>query len=167
MRPGAKSLLTLVVLGCILVLAAAWGWRAVTEPLPVQADPPLCVDTTVPAGETVVREQVAVSVFNASTRNGLANSTMNLLTGRGFVGADTGNAPEGTTVPGVEIWSNDPENPAAQLVAKQFKRAKIVPGDPLGRGVTVVVGDRFKKLGKDIDSVTSAAAATICSPPGL
>ncbi|MBA3782961.1 LytR C-terminal domain-containing protein [Nocardioides sp. InS609-2] len=167
MRSRSKSLLTLVVLGFILVLAAAWGWSAATEPLPERADPPLCVETAVPAGETVVREQVAVSVFNASTRNGLASSMMDLLTERGFIGADTGNAPEGTTVPGVQIWSNDPENPAAQLVSQQFKRAKIVPGDPLGRGVTVVVGDNFKKLGKDVDSVTSAAAATICSPPGL
>ncbi len=167
MRPPTKSLLTLTALSLILVLAAAWGWSAATEPLPERADPPLCVDTTVPAGETVVREQVAVSVFNASKRNGLAGSTLSLLTARGFVGADTGNAPEGTTVPGVQIWSNDPENPAAQLVAKQFKRASIVPGDSLGRGVTVVVGDNFKKLGKDIDAVTSAAAATICSPPGL
>ncbi len=167
MRARAKSLVTLAVLGVIVVLAAVWGWRAATEPLPERADPPLCEETPVAAGETVVREQVAVSVFNASDRNGLAGSTLDLLEERGFVGADTGNAPEGTTTPGVQIWSNDPENPAAQLVAQQFRRATIVPGEALGRGVTVVVGDSFKKLGKGVDSVTSPAPATICSPPGL
>ncbi|WP_426242978.1 LytR C-terminal domain-containing protein [Nocardioides sp. LHG3406-4] len=167
MLARGRSLLTLVVLGLILVLATAWGWKAATEPLPERADPPLCVPTPVKAGESVVREQVAVSVYNASTHNGLAGSTMDLLEERGFVGADTGNAPEGTVVSGVQVWSDDPENPAAQLVAQQFKRAQILPGASLGRGVTVVVGDSFKKLGKDVDTVTSAAAATICSPPGL
>lgn len=166
MRAGARSLATLLVLGLILVLAAYWGWQAVTEPLPKQAEPPLCVETAVAAGDTVVREQVTVSVYNASRRNGLAGTTLGQLVERGFVGADTGNAPEGTAVAGVQVWSNDPENPAARLVAEQFRRAQVVPGDPLGRGVTVVVGDDFRKLAKGVDSVTSAADATICSPPG-
>lgn len=167
MTARARSLVTLAVLAAILAAAAAWGWSAATKPLPELADPPLCVDTTIPVGETVVREQVVVSVYNASTRNGLAGSTMDLLTERGFVAADTGNAPDETSLKGVQIWSNDPENPAAQLVAQQFKRATVVPGEALGRGVTVVVGNGFKKLGKQVDSVTSAADATICSPPGL
>jgi hypothetical protein len=166
MRSQARSLLTLLVLCLVLVGATYWGWQAATEPLPERADPPLCVETPIAAGETVVREQVAVSVYNASTRNGLAGTTLGLLEQRGFVGADTGNAPEGTSVAGVQVWSNDPENPAAQLVAQQFRKAQIVPGDPLGRGVTVVVGDAFRKLGKGVDSVASAADATICSPPG-
>ena len=167
MRARVRSLLTLVALAAVVLLAAAWGWRATTEPLPERADPPLCVDTTIPAGETVAREQVAVSVYNASSRNGLAGTTLDMLVERGFVGADTGNAPRGTEVLGVQVWSNDPENPAARLVAQQFRNAQIVPGDPLGRGVTVIVGEEFKKLGKDVDSVEASADATICSPPGL
>ncbi|WP_295656831.1 LytR C-terminal domain-containing protein [uncultured Nocardioides sp.] len=166
MRAGARSLATLVVLTAVLVAAAYWGWQAATEPLPERADPPLCVSTPVAAGATVVREQVTVSVYNASTRNGLAGTTLGALEDRGFIGADTGNAPEGTAVSGAQVWSNDPENPAARLVAQQFRRAPIVPGEPLGRGVTVIVGDDFRKLAKGVDSVTSAADATICSPPG-
>jgi hypothetical protein len=170
MRQGVRTALTLGFLCLLLLMAGAWGWQALTQPLPDSGPAPLCTDTTVGAGTEVFRDQVAVSVFNGSTRSGLASATLELLEERGFVGADTGNAPQ--RVKRVQIWAADPENPAVRLVKRQFKKATVVPGTevdggPLGRGVVVVLGQGFTTLrDKEIESVKAATDATFCSPPG-
>ena len=170
MSDGVKSALTLLVLCLLMVAAGAWGWQALTQPLPDNEPPPLCSDTTVAAGTDVFRDQVAVSVFNGSSRSGLAGATLELLEERGFVGADTGNAPQ--PVRGVQIWAVDPENPAVRLVQRQFRKARVVPGtevdgEALGRGVVVVLGESFTSLReREVESVTADVEATFCSPPG-
>lgn len=170
MREGVKSALTLGVLCLLMLVAGAWGWQALTQPLPDNEPPPLCTDTSVAAGTDVFRDQVAVSVFNGSSRSGLAGATLELLEERGFVGADTGNAPQ--PVKGVQIWAADPQNPAVRLVKRQFRKARVVPGtevdgEALGRGVVVVLGESFTSLrDKEVESVTAEVEATFCSPPG-
>lgn len=164
MTATLRSVLTLLGLAGLLCVAAIWGWQAATKPFPSSEPPPLCVDRTVNLGTQVFRDEVAVSVFNGSNRNGLAGATMEQLEERGFVGADSDNAP--VKINGVQIWSDEPRNPAVRLVARQFKGAKIVSGEKLGRGVVVVVGESFKKLRKkEIESVTAVEGATFCSPP--
>ncbi|WP_107706124.1 LytR C-terminal domain-containing protein [Nocardioides allogilvus] len=163
MTASLKSALTLLALGALLVIAAVWGWHAVTKPFPSTEPPPLCTDVTVNTGTEVFRDQVAVSVFNGSNRNGLAGATMAQLEQRGFVGADSDNAP--TKVAGVQIWTDQPRNAAVRLVARQFKAAKIVSGEELGRGIVVVVGESFKALRKkEVESVTAVETSTFCSP---
>jgi hypothetical protein len=159
-----KSALTLLVLIALLVVAGVWGWQAATKPFPSSEPAPLCTDVTVLTGTQVFRDQVAVSVYNGSDRSGLASATMEQLEERGFVGADSGNAP--AKVDGVEIWSDEPRNAAVRLVARQFKGARIVSGEQLGRGVVVVVGESFKSLRKkEVESVTAVESSTFCSPP--
>lgn len=170
MRDGVRTALTLGVLVLLMVVAGAWGWRALTQPLPDTAAAPLCSDTTVTAGTEVFRDQVAVSVFNGSTRSRLAAATLEQLEERGFIGADTGNAPD--RLARTQIWAADKKNPAVVLVKRQFKKAKVVEGtevdgEPLGRGVVVVLGQGFTTLrDKDIESVKARTDATFCSPPG-
>jgi hypothetical protein len=170
MRDGVKTALTLGFLCLLMLGAGAWGWQALTQPLPDNAPAPLCTDTTVAAGTDVFRDQVAVSVFNGSTRSGLASATIELLEERGFVGADTGNAPQ--RVRRVQIWAADPQNPAVRLVQRQFRKAQVVPGtevggEALGRGVVVVLGQSYTTLrAKEVEKVTAKTDATFCSPPG-
>jgi hypothetical protein len=170
MRDGVRTALTLGFLCLLLVVAGAWGWQALTEPLPDSAPAPPCTDTTVAAGTDVFRDQVAVSVFNGSTRSGLASATMELLEERGFVGVDTGNAPQ--RIKRVQIWAEDPKNPAVRLVRRQFRNAQVVPGtevdgEALGRGVVVVLGQSYSSLrDKEVESVKARGEATFCSPPG-
>lgn len=164
MTASLKSAATLLVLVLLLMIAAVWGWSAATKPFPSSDPPPLCVETRVNTGTQVFRDQVAVSVYNGSNRNGLAGATMEQLEERGFVGADSGNAPN--QINGVQIWSDEPRNAAVRLVARQFKSAKIVSGEELGRGIVVVVGESFKELRKkDVESVTAVETSTFCSPP--
>lgn len=164
MSAGLRSALTLTGLALLVVVAAAWGWAALTEPFPEDEPVAVCEDTSVSAGTDVRRDQVVVSVFNGSERSGLAGATGAQLEERGFVVADVGDAPQPAAK--TQIWSDEPTNPAVRLVQQQFKGAQVVPGDSLGPGVTVVVGAKFQTLRpKQVESVTAEADATYCQAP--
>lgn len=165
MSAGARTAATLAGLLALVMVAALWGWSAATKPFPENETPPDCVDTQVAAGEQVFRDQVVVSVYNGSQRSRLAAETMALLTQRGFVAGDSGNAPERTAK--TQILAPDPANPAVALVKAQFKGAEVVPANGLGPGVTVVVGEKFKALRKKkVESVVAEGDAVFCAAPG-
>ena len=164
---AARTSLTLIFL-CALVLGATlWGWSALTAPLPKAEEAPLCEDTHVPAGTKVYPDQVVVSVFNASTRSGLASRSRALFAEQGFVAGGDGNGPRGTKVGYAQIWSAEPDNPAVKLV-KSFLGPKtpVLKGERLGEGIVVVVGPRFNKLVQGEKSAESERDAMICAPPG-
>ncbi|HEV2797515.1 MAG TPA: LytR C-terminal domain-containing protein [Nocardioides sp.] len=165
MTGALKSGITLAVLALLLVVATVWGWAALTEPLPQEEPIAICEPADVAVGGEVRRDQVVVSVFNGSKRSGLAGSTMAQLAERGFVEGDVGDAPLPAAT--TQIWSSEPENPAVLLVQQQFKQAKIVPGDPLGDGIVVVVGEKFQSLrNKQVESVVAETPATYCRATG-
>ena len=165
MNGALKSALTLVVLGLLVVVAAVWGWAALTEPFPEDEPVAICENATVTAGTEVRRDQVVVSVFNGSGRSGLAGATSSQLAERGFVAGDVGDSPQPAAT--TQIWTLDPTNPAVQLVRQQFKKAQVVSGDPIGIGVVVVVGEKFKTLRpKQVESVVAESDATFCKATG-
>ncbi len=161
-----RSGITLLVLLGLLLFGAAWGWSAMTKPFPETAEVSICNDTTVPAGTKVYPDQVTVSVANAGTREGLAGRTMKLLVDAGFGRGQTGNAPSGTEVAFAEIWTDDPLNPAVRLLkGKLGGDATIVRRDTTLAGVTIIVGDDFKKLRRGGKWTKSDEDSQICSPP--
>lgn len=165
MNPHLKSGLTLGVLAIMVIAGAVWGWTALTEPFPKPAPPPKCQDVDVAAGDKVRRDEVTVSVFNAGKRVGLAKRTLELLANKGFAEGNQGNAPAGTKVQVAQVWAADASNPAVQLVVSWLpKGTKVVPGERLGDGVVVVVGDGFEALRKGRQKVKAGADTTICSP---
>jgi hypothetical protein len=155
----------MAVLLVLLMVGAAWGWSALTKPLPGLADAPTCVETAIEPGDTVTPEQVTVSVLNAGKRAGLASRTMTALVDQGFNRGDSANAPAGTAVARAQIWTDDPTSPAVALLASRLKGVKVVPRDVTQVGVVLVVGDRFGTLGKGPASVAAAKRTPICSPP--
>ena len=165
MTGALRSALTLAFLALLVLVAAAWGWSALTAPFPREEPVAICEDTTVTAGSEVRRDQVVVSVFNGSGRSGLAGATSAQLAERGFVEGDIGDSPLPATT--TQIWSADPTNPAVLLVKRQFKRAEVVQGDALGPGIVVVVGENFQALRKkQVESVVAKADATYCRATG-
>ena len=165
MSGALRSALTLAVLALLVVVASLWGWAAFTEPFPEDEPVPVCENATITAGSEVRRDQVEVSVFNGSGRSGLAGSTSAQLAERGFVAGDVADSPQPAAT--TQIWSSDPTNPAVQLVQQQFKGAEVVPGNPIGVGVVVVVGEKFTALRKkQVESVVAEADATICKATG-
>ena len=170
MDPRKTSGPTLAVLALLCVLGLLFGLKALTSDLPddplVENGPATCIEREVTPGQKVFPADVLVSVFNGGSRSGVASSTLGKLVERGFVRGTTDNAEGAEDVRFVQIWSDEPDNPAVRLVARQFGPAtKISTGHPtLAQGVVVVVGSEFETLGRKVPSVTATDAATICSP---
>lgn len=145
--PSAKSAVTLGVLALLLVLGVSWGFGQVTEPFPGKVDPPICVDKSYSEGERIYPGSVTVSVLNASGREGLAGRVLQELVDDGFAKGQTGNAPEGTTVQRVEIWTKDADTSVVLLVRSRLGQAEVlekpVPG---AAGIVVVVGQDFEHI---------------------
>jgi hypothetical protein len=162
---------TLVVLLVIVAVGAVVGARALFAPLPgddTVAAGPGCVNTRVQKGQRVTSSQVQVSVFNASKRAGLADRTMLALTKRGFTRGDVSNAPQGSGVVAVQVWSTETDDAAARLVARQLGRnvkVRTVDTD-LGPGVDVLVGRRFRGLVKADRTLVAGRATSACRSPG-
>ncbi len=162
-----KSLVTLLGLGGLLLIAALWGWSAATKPFPERAGPAVCVDYAFAKGDTIRRSDVTVSVLNAGTRNGLAGLTLDLFVEAGFGEGETGNVPDDAPrVRNVQIWTENPEHPAVQLVAAQLgSEVKVVRREPTTDGVQVVVGDQFRSLSTGPRKLKIDQEVEVCGPP--
>lgn len=165
MASHLRSIATLLVLGSVLVVAAIWGWAAISEPFPERAEPPVCVDREVGRGDQVTRRNVMVSVWNAGTRVGLAGLTMDLLVDAGFHQGSEGNTPGKRRVERAEIWTDEPRNPAVQLVASHLGDVDIVKRPTRAPGVRVVVGDGFDDLDAGRKTVTARGNFSFCARP--
>lgn len=160
-----RTAVTLVTLLAVVGAAVVWGWSSLTEPLPgaVNAD---CTEISLERGDKVYPDQVIVSVLNAGSRSGLASRTMSSLTERGFARGDLANAPGGTQVRGVQIWTDDPNSPAVRLLRFHLgrNRTEVVRRDTSSAGISVVVGNRFDDLRRGRKRVVVGEPTTLCSP---
>lgn len=160
-----KALLTLLTLSLLLVFGAVWGLHAVTAPFPGRATAPLCTPRAVAAGSQVYPAEVLVNVYNASTQAGLATNAMSMFAERGFGQGSTGNQ-VGEKVAVATIWTTTPQSPDVLLVLKQLGKGAVVKRhQPMGPGVTVLVGPKFAKLTGSGGNVKAKKATQICSPP--
>jgi hypothetical protein len=161
-----STAVTLTVLVALLAAGAIIGFRSLFAPIKdsSKAEPaPTCTPQKVDAGKRITAREVTVSVFNASNRSGLASATLNQLADRGFQAGDAGNAPEGTRVRTVEVWTTEQNDAAAKLVALQFGRStKVRKGEDLGPGIDVVVGTKFKGPVKAPKTIKSSNSQEVC-----
>jgi hypothetical protein len=145
----ARTAITLGALGVICVLMLVLGWRAASSPFPSLGGSSTTTKCeAVKKKKVIYRREITVSVYNDTGRKGLADATMASMEKRKFQPGTVGNAPAGTKVDYVEVRAATADDPAAALVAQQFKpAAKVVAQeDDLGPGVDVILGPRFKKL---------------------
>jgi hypothetical protein len=163
--------ITLIVLVGILILGGTWGWKSLFAEVQggslFPSDPtPSCMPEKVKAGAKIRSRDVRVSVFNATSRTGLAGETMRALRKRGFRPGDIGNAPSDVKPRKVQVWSTIEDDPAARLVARQFgKNVKVRYADEdLGIGVEVIVGRRYEHLVKAPRSLRVEQKQEYCSP---
>jgi hypothetical protein len=168
---GLRTLGTIAALCLLLVLAVLWGWSAVNDPLPTGGpETEECTQVHVADGEQVDPSRVTVSVLNASGRSGLAAQTMRDLLSYGFGEGDLGNAPSEARVPRVQVWTDDPKNPAVRLVARYVagrdgEPARIVEREAPLIGVNVVIGDRFKSVVQGPRKLRAKTDSSFCAPP--
>ena len=149
-RRRLTSTVTLAVLLLILAAMAVIGFQQLTAPLP---DLPSAAEETCSEAEKQVqrfvsRDQVQVSVFNAGSREGLAGTTLEKVEEAGFRAGNSGNAPRSAKVRRAVVWTTEPGDRGARLVALAFgprTRVQVTERD-LGPGIDVLVGDRFNRL---------------------
>ncbi len=167
-KESSRSAATLGVLGLVFVAGTLWGWSKVTSPFPEKVQAAPCTDTLVPAGDDVAPPQVMVTVLNGGGNNGLAGDTIDKLVTLGFAKGKTGNAPADNRPATAQIWSSDPGDPAAILLASYLGKGVEIVDQPSGYpGITVVVGKRFKGVVEGHPTVTAKKDAYVCMPPQL
>lgn len=162
---------TLLVLLAVLAVAAWFGYKSLLAPIGEGDKASSCDKTAIRRGQQVTTRQVQVSVFNAGDRSGLAGRTMTRLAHRGFKKGAVGNAPSGTKVKHVQVWTTQKKDVAARLVARQFgggTRVRLVDTN-LGPGVDVVIGNHPGQLVKASKAtrriVVQQRRASACLPP--
>jgi LytR cell envelope-related transcriptional attenuator len=143
---------TLLVLVLVLGGMAIYGVKAALAPLPGDSsskDKP-CSATEKEVKQFLRRSEVQVSVFNAGTRGGLAGQTLDKIEAAGFVAGNAGNAPRSAQVRRAVVWTTQPNDPSAKLVALALGRGTRieVTETDLGPGVDVLVGNSFGGLAK-------------------
>ena len=141
--------ITLVVLVLVLGGMAIYGVRAALAPLPEgSSTEPECSETEKEIKKFLRRDEVQVSVFNAGSRDGLAGTTLEKIEEAGFKAGNAGNAPRTAEVRRAVVWTTQPNDSGAKLVALALGRGTQieVTETDLGPGVDVLVGNRFHGL---------------------
>jgi hypothetical protein len=150
----------------VLVLGVIVGVRLLTASADTFDAAPKCEDRTVEKGDKLTSNFVAVNVYNASQRAGLANRVGINLQRRGFLSGTVGNSTSEVKPGTAAILTDDRNNPRVKLVAEQFEGVEFAESDiNAPPGVTVIVGDDYKDLVKDAPrEIVSDRQITVCVP---
>lgn len=146
MNDRLRTALTMTLLVGVLLGMGFFGWKATTAKFPTLGGPTKETCQLWKEKTKVKRGEIAVSVYNGSNRAGLAGDTQRRLLKLGFKPGNTGNAPDGTNVGTVVVWTTTEGDPTAQLVARQFKQKArvVVVEESYGPGPDVILGPKFK-----------------------
>jgi hypothetical protein len=166
-RSAAVGPLVLLGSAAVLVAGLLVGFRLLTAEAETLDAGPTCQSRTVEPEDDVTSNLVKVDVYNASARAGLANRVSINLQRRGFLAGQIGNSTSEMEPDVAVVLTTDRTDPRVRLVAAQFG-SKVryaepdVAVDP--DAVTVIVGDDFRKLGKDVRSTRNDRRFTVCLP---
>lgn len=141
--------ITLVVLVIVLGGMAVYGVKSALAPLPGgSSSKKPCSEAEKQVKDFLKRGEVQVSVFNAGSRSGLAGQTLDKLEAAGFKAGNAGNAPGSAQVRRAVVWTTQPNDYSARLVAASLGRGTRieVTETDLGPGIDVLVGNKFRGL---------------------
>jgi hypothetical protein len=156
----------LVAAVLVFVLGSFFGFRLLTADADTGDEGPTCDTRTVRAGEDLTSNLVAVDVYNASQRAGLANRVSINLQRRGFLAGKIGNSTSKVEPKRAVILTADRRDPRVALVARQLgpKVQYAEPDVPTTDNVVVIVGDDYKGLAKAPTKLRATSAVTVCVP---
>jgi len=163
-RDGRRGGGGLVFLAFIVFVGGLYGgWRLLTNP-PGGDNVYKCTSQTIRAGNQLPSSLVTVDVFNGGDAEGIAGRVSTALQARGFRPGAIANSQSSIKPSAVTILTTDKSDPRVQLVALQFAKVDYrQPDIVLGSGVTVLVGDGFKKLKPGgASSITATSDVTVC-----
>jgi hypothetical protein len=147
-----RTAVTLVLLTGLVVWAAWYAWRIVTEPAATGEEEEPVVQTPVCAvavpTEAPPPEEISINVYNGTTRNGLASQVAREMREQGYVILDVANDPLNRSVTGVaEVRAANPDHLAVLLIMSQFPGAGFVPDERSDEVIDVVLGEQFTAIG--------------------
>ncbi|TXL60674.1 LytR C-terminal domain-containing protein [Aeromicrobium terrae] len=150
----------------VFLLGSFYGFRLLTADADTGDEGPSCDTRTVAAGDDLTSNLVAVDVYNASQRAGLANRVSINLQRRGFLAGKIANSTSKVQPKVAAILTTDRDDPRVKLVAQQLGPDVELaePDIPVDDNVVVVVGDDYKKLAKAQTKVQATSAVTVCVP---
>ena len=162
-RSGRRGGFLVFVAFVLFVGGLYGGWRLLTGP-PGEDAVYACTSRTIRAGDKLPSSLVTVDVFNGGETEGVAGRVSTALQARGFRPGAIANNPSSIKPAAATILTTDKADPRVQLVAKQF--SKVVYREPdvaLGSGVTVLIGDGFRKLRPaGATSIRAMSDVTVC-----
>lgn len=166
-RHGTASTPLVLLAAAVVLLGGLFvGFRLLTAEADTGPAEPTCESRTVAADEEVTSNLVKVNVYNASQVAGLANRVSINLQRRGFLAGQIGNYAGDLEVKAVTVLTDDPDDPRVRLVRAQFEDVEIADPDPTlpSDAISVIVGDDYEELGKDVRSTENDREFTVCLP---
>jgi hypothetical protein len=171
-HPIATGILLLLMM--VVIFGATFGavrllrgGSSTPSASPGSSTPKPCVTATVRPGVVLPKPgTITANVYNSSDRRGLARTTADTLTGRGFVVARVANDPlaKGLTTIG-EIRYGPKGKANAQLMAFYIVGATLVADKRADASIDVVVGGAFVAVA-DQATVTKALAKPVVTTTG-
>jgi hypothetical protein len=157
---------TIFVSIILLVLGVFLGIRLLTASADTFDAAPTCEDRTIERGDKLTSNLVAVNVYIASQRAGLANRVAINLQRRGFLSGTVANSTSEVKPGTAAILTNDRNNPRVKLVAAQFDGVEFAEPDVnVPSGITVIVGDDYQDLVEGAPrEIESDRPITVCVP---
>ena len=137
-----------------------WSEWGAPEPARTVVACPTPETTAAPAAE------VTLTVLNSTSRTGLAGSTAEQLTARGFTVGAVGND-SGAPIAGTAVVRHGPEGLlAARTVAAHVPGAQLVDDARAGAVVELSLGETFEALRPPEEAATLLAPEPVPSPAG-
>lgn len=162
-----RTSVTLLILVGVVVGAAWYSWRSVTED-----EEPQAASTTqacVPNAPTAAPApgDIQLNVYNSTDRRGLASSVAKELRSRGFSVLEIANDPLDKLIEGsAEIRSNSSQQAAASLIAALVPGASFLPDERTEPVVDLVLGNAFEALAAaDAPVGPPPTGLPVCEPP--
>ena len=154
----ATPVILLGLLG-LLIYAATWGWKALTEPLPSPSPTPCVTQSATVVSPTTI----SLRIYNGGFTSGLANRISRSMKEVGFQVVRVDNTEERIT--GTVIRGNEQQTAELTLVASYFNEATIEFDDRVDGTVDVLVGSEYKDFNPSPIPEAPATAGVICVVP--
>ena len=161
-----RALITLTVVALMLFFAFWYAYSYYRSDSQATAAPAPTCTTAAPAKAKAAAPapgDITVNVYNATSRDGLANKTASDLRERGFDVATVTNDPLRRTVAGpAEVRHGKSGAAKAKVVLGLVKGAKAVPDARTDASVDLVLGEKFTILVKAAPVPAATASVPAC-----
>lgn len=117
-------------------------------------------NVTRPQRLTVAPGNIAVEVLNATSKNGLAATASQALSGLGFLISGTGGAPKGSSPTATVVLYGPTRAESAKTVAAAVPGSVKREDNSLGNGIELLVGSNYSGI-KPVKVSTSTATPTV------